>query len=249
MSAHAFDSAVVQNFTENAPEVSEEQADLSTFTLRGSRFLFVNSAMQELSGYSESELVGMSIFELLHSSSRETWWRSVKQLSPDKYNSISVDVLFTTKHQLRRQLNITLQLENEGNEYTTMGAISNQIQLETDATSTSALHSREYRKRFAVKLHDGILIVPVEEIEYVRAAGNYVEFHVGKKVYLSRSSINCTESMLNPSEFMRIHRSTIVNLAFVHQITPRNGDFSVRLKDGEVLSMSRNYRNQLNLLF
>src|SRR5258706_13853172 len=90
--------------------------------------------MQQLSGYSETELAGMSIFELLHCSSREKWWLSVKQLSPDKCISISVDVLFTMKHKLERQLNIALQLESEGNEYTITGAVTKRIQHETDGS-------------------------------------------------------------------------------------------------------------------
>jgi PAS domain S-box-containing protein len=250
MSAHTFDSPVGRNFPENALEVSEEQADPAAFILRGSRFLFANPAMEELSGYNGTELVGMSIFELLHSSSRENWWQSVKQLCPERSNSVSVDVLFTTKHKLKRQVNIELHLENDGNEYTIVGAVTSQIQYETHGTSVRALHRPEYRKRFAVKLGDRILIVPVEEIEYVRAAGSHVEFHVRKEIYLSRASITCTESMLNPSEFMRIHRSIIVNLSFVHQITPLDsGDFNVRLKAGEALTLSRSYRSHLNRLF
>jgi two-component system LytT family response regulator len=120
-----------------------------------------------------------------------------------------------------------------------------------DEASIVTLHSgRVYRERFAVKSRDRILVVHVGEIEYVQAAGNYVEFHVGKEVYLSRASIASTESMLNPSEFMRIHRSTIINLSFVDEITPRDtGDFTVRLKGGQTLTLSRNYRSQLNRLF
>jgi PAS domain S-box-containing protein len=133
MSAHVIDSPVGGNFPDTTPEMSEEQADRPAFKLRASRFIFANSAMQQLSGYSETELVGTSIFELLHSSSREKWWLSVKQLSPDKCNSISVDVLFTTKHEIR-QLDVALQLESDGNEYTITGAATNRIQLETDGS-------------------------------------------------------------------------------------------------------------------
>ncbi|MCU1309606.1 MAG: DNA-binding response regulator [Candidatus Angelobacter sp.] len=117
--------------------------------------------------------------------------------------------------------------------------------------SNTALHSGQvYRERFAVKSRDRILVIPVGVIEYVQAAGNYVEFHVGKEVYISRASIASTEALLNPSEFMRIHRSTIVNLSFVHEITSRDtGDFTVRLKGGQTLTLSRNYRSQLNRLF
>jgi PAS domain S-box-containing protein len=135
MSTHVIDSPVGGNFPDTTPEMSEEQADRPAFKLRASRLIFANSAMQQLSGYSETELVGTSIFELLHSSSREKWWLSVKQLSPDKCNSISVDVLFTTKHEIDLQLNVALQLESEENEYTITGAATNRIQLETDGST------------------------------------------------------------------------------------------------------------------
>jgi two-component system LytT family response regulator len=119
-----------------------------------------------------------------------------------------------------------------------------------DINSTASHSGRVYRERFAVKSRDRILVIPVAAIEYVQAAGNYVEFHVGKEVYISRASIASTETLLNPSEFMRIHRSTIVNLSFVHEIMSRDtGDFTVRLKSGQTLTLSRNYRSQLNRLF
>lgn len=131
------------------------------------------------------------------------------------------------------------------------GDVSLPFSVAADGASIMALHSgRVYRERFAVKSRDRILVVPVGEIEYVQAAGNYVEFHVGREVYLSRASIASTESMLNPSDFMRIHRSTIVNLSFIDEITPRDtGDFTVRLKAGQTLTLSRNYRSHLNRLF
>jgi len=131
------------------------------------------------------------------------------------------------------------------------GDVNLRFPVASDGASNIALHSGQvYRERFAVKSRDRILVIPVGVIEYVQAAGNYVEFHVGKEVYISRASIASTESLLNPSEFMRIHRSTIVNLSFVHEITSRDtGDFTVRLKSGQTLTLSRNYRSQLNRLF
>jgi two-component system LytT family response regulator len=107
-----------------------------------------------------------------------------------------------------------------------------------------------FPEHFAVKVHGRIFFVSAAEIDYVQAAGNYVEIHAGKKVYVTRTRINSMETRLNPSKFMRIHRSTIVSFSSIAEIERlETGDYSVQLKSGQILSLSRNYRAQLNRLF
>jgi two-component system LytT family response regulator len=100
--------------------------------------------------------------------------------------------------------------------------------------------------RFAVKDADGILLVRVDEVDWVGSAGNYAELHVGERSFLIRKMLSDLEEELDPLSFARISRSTIVNIGRVQRLrTLWHGDFAVHLKDGKVLRMSRRYRKRL----
>jgi two-component system LytT family response regulator len=74
----------------------------------------------------------------------------------------------------------------------------------------------------------------------------YVNLHVGTKVHLYRSSVTQLLQRLDPGQFIRIHRSAAVNVAQIRELRTRShGDFTVVLKDGGELAMSRGYRANL----
>ena len=90
-----------------------------------------------------------------------------------------------------------------------------------------------------------IYFVRIEEIDWIEAAGNYVHLHVGKEDHLLRESLTALEKKLDPSRFVRIHRSAIVNLDRVKEIVPQqSGDSVVVLLDGTRLRFSRWYRER-----
>jgi two-component system LytT family response regulator len=100
--------------------------------------------------------------------------------------------------------------------------------------------------RLAIKVNGRVVILKTAEIDWVQAAGVYVELHVGKKVYLHRASITEMETHLAPARFVRIHRSTLVNLDRVRELTPgTHGEFHVLLTDGTGLKLSKGYRHRL----
>jgi two-component system LytT family response regulator len=105
-------------------------------------------------------------------------------------------------------------------------------------------------ERLAVKSAGRVVFLRVEEIDWIEAAGNYLRLHVGKDFHLLRETMNALEARLDPESFVRIHRSTIVNLARVRELQPAfHGDFVVILENGTELTLSRNYRSKLqNLL-
>jgi two-component system, LytTR family, response regulator len=87
--------------------------------------------------------------------------------------------------------------------------------------------------------------VSVADIDWIEAYGNYVRLHVGAKTHLLRATMAHVESSLDPSQFGRIHRSSIVNLLAVREIQPWfSGEHIVILKDGTKLKLSRNYRDR-----
>ena len=103
--------------------------------------------------------------------------------------------------------------------------------------------------RLAVRVNGRVVILKAREIDWVEAAGVYVELHAGKKAYLHRASITELESRLSAARFVRIHRSTLVNLDRVRELTPRtHGEFIVMLTDGTALKLSRGYRHRLEEL-
>ena len=91
-----------------------------------------------------------------------------------------------------------------------------------------------------------LIVLRVPEIDWIESAANYVSLHVGKENYLVRETLQSLEGRLDPDQFIRIHRSTIVNLDRVQEIEPYfHGDYIVRLRDGQRLTLSRTYRERV----
>lgn len=100
--------------------------------------------------------------------------------------------------------------------------------------------------RFAVKDHDHFILLKPEEVDWVHSAGNYAELHALGRTFLVRMTMGELEGRLDPGQYVRVHRSTIVNLARVAEIRPHeHGEFHVLLKDGTRLRLSRRYRDRL----
>ena len=103
--------------------------------------------------------------------------------------------------------------------------------------------------RIPLKTHDRVMLVNVAEIDWVEADGDYVSVHVGARSWLQRETIAATEARLALSGFVRIHRSTLVNIDRVRELLPlTKGEFTVVLRDGTELKLSRNYRFALERL-
>jgi two-component system, LytTR family, response regulator len=101
----------------------------------------------------------------------------------------------------------------------------------------------EFDARLVIKTKGRIVFLNVDEIDWVEAAANYVRLNVGKESYLFRETISGTSERLNPSQFIRIHRSVIVNVGKIKELIPVNsGEYVVVLKSGKELSCSRGYR-------
>lgn len=104
----------------------------------------------------------------------------------------------------------------------------------------------ERPERFLVRKLDREFLVAAAEIEWLQAAGNYVNLHVRGRDYPLRSTMAAIEAQLDPARFARIHRSYMVNLDLVASIEPLDtGDARVHLRDGTVLPCSRRHRDAL----
>ena len=104
----------------------------------------------------------------------------------------------------------------------------------------------EYLQRIPVESKGKVRVVPVDEIDYIVAAGVYAELHVGDRRFIVRESMQTLEERLDPKVFMRIHRSAIVRIALVDVfLRGEGGDYEVQLKNGTRLRVSRARREAL----
>jgi two-component system LytT family response regulator len=104
----------------------------------------------------------------------------------------------------------------------------------------------KYLKRIPVKSSHGTTLVLTEEIDWISAAGHYLELHAGRETHLIRERLSQIEQRLDPETFVRIHRSIIVNLARIKSLHPLfNGDHLIILQNGQQLNLSRTYHEKL----
>ena len=104
----------------------------------------------------------------------------------------------------------------------------------------------KYLTRVMIKASGRMVLVKVEEIDFIEADGNYAKLHVGRKSHLLREKMNDLEGQLDPEKFVRIHRSTIVNVDRIKEMHPHfNGDYIVVLGDGRRLRLSRSRREKI----
>ncbi|HZD04865.1 MAG TPA: LytTR family DNA-binding domain-containing protein, partial [Longimicrobiales bacterium] len=95
-------------------------------------------------------------------------------------------------------------------------------------------------------LKDGFdaALVPVDDVDWIEADGNYVRVHTRKGVHLARRTLSSLEEVLDGRRFVRIHRSAIVNLDRVVRLTPGyGGSYLVILGNGTELTLSRGFRD------
>jgi two-component system LytT family response regulator len=107
-------------------------------------------------------------------------------------------------------------------------------------------HEKTYLSRLMIKLTNRVILVNVHDIDWIEADGNYAKLHVGRKAHMLREKMHDLESRLDPQQFVRIHRSIIVNLDRIRELYPHfNGDYMIVLVDGTQLKLSRSRREHL----
>jgi len=99
---------------------------------------------------------------------------------------------------------------------------------------------QQYQERLAVPVNGRILLIETKTIDWVEADRNTILLHLGESIYELRSTLSDIESRLDPRQFARIHRSTLVNISKVKEIHPWfHGHHKVILRNGKELRMSR----------
>jgi two-component system LytT family response regulator len=115
-----------------------------------------------------------------------------------------------------------------------------------------ALRGREsarYRTRFVVRRGSTHTFVAASDVAWINGVDNYLQLHAGGRSHLVRGTMKDAERELDPTSFLRIHRSTIVNITHIASIDAQaTGGYVVRMSDGAKLRTSRQYASRVRVL-
>lgn len=105
------------------------------------------------------------------------------------------------------------------------------------------------RDRILLKSSGEIIFLKTSEIDWIEAEGDYVKFHVAGRAHMMRGTMASLEARLDPARFIRIHRSTIVNVDRLRKLSPSfEGEYAVVLLDSTRLRLSRGYHDRIKAL-
>ncbi|MEM8764560.1 MAG: LytTR family transcriptional regulator DNA-binding domain-containing protein [Bacteroidota bacterium] len=110
------------------------------------------------------------------------------------------------------------------------------------------LNDSTFPSRVLVQFNKKLISIKVEEIVWVEAYGDYSKVHTGSNAFLSNFGISELESKLNPAVFVRVHRSSIINLDQVKELDRYGKSYDVTMSNGEVVRVSRGYMDTLKKL-
>src|SRR5215218_5957146 len=128
-------------------------------------------------------------------------------------------------------------------------ALAQQLAGLVAAPAAAAPPPARHLERLVLRDAGRVTLLPVDQIDWVEADDYYVQVHAGGKSHLLRQSLRELEEGLDPQRFLRIHRSTLVNVARVKSLEPLfHGEYWVVLHDGNRLKLSRSYRDRLDAL-
>jgi two-component system LytT family response regulator len=109
---------------------------------------------------------------------------------------------------------------------------------------------KSYPDKIAIKDGGETTLVQTEDIDWVDAAGDYMCIHANDETHVMRITMKDLEDQLDPANFQRVHRSTIVNLDCVTKVCSHmNGEFHLLLKNGASIKMSRSYKEKVKHFF
>jgi two-component system LytT family response regulator len=110
--------------------------------------------------------------------------------------------------------------------------------------------NKQFRTRLIVRSPGRVSIVNTIDVDWIGAEDDYACLHTQGRKHLLRETMNALEQQLNPEQFIRIHRSTIVNIERIKELRPLfHGEYAVVLSDGTKLTASRTHRKALDKAF
>ena len=199
--------------------------------------VFLDVQMPELDGFGVLREVGVERAPMV------VFVTAFDQYALRAFDVHAIDYLLKpfTDDRFRQSLDRAKQQVRQGR----LGDLSRKLAALLDHDEPAPVRER-YLDRLVVKSGGKVTLLPVDEIEWIDAEGDYVRIHVGKTWHLLRETMKNLEDQLDSARFVRIHRSTIVNLEKVKELQPFfRGEYVVVLHNGTTLKLSRGYRDNL----
>ena len=100
-------------------------------------------------------------------------------------------------------------------------------------------------RRITVKSGKEATLIPVDSIHYIAASGSYIDIKTTDNTYVLRKSLDKILEEINDRKFVRIHRSTIINIDYIDKLVyPNPGEIDTKMKDGKVFRVSNSYKKE-----
>jgi len=161
---------------------------------------------------------------------------------------IDEERLSQTIQRVRDQINDRLSVEQNAKLIDLIRSMEGApaIELSQIINNTKLSHESQYESHISIKDRGQITILDVKSIEWIDAAGDYMCLHADGATHILRETMKNMEKRLDPEIFQRVHRSTIINMGMVKELTPTSGGkYTLTLQSGNELQVSRNYREVL----
>lgn len=105
------------------------------------------------------------------------------------------------------------------------------------------------KNRLLLRTGGRVLFIEPHTVDWIEASDNYVVFHAGSEAHTVRMTMKVLEGTLDPEQFVRIHRSLIININRVRELRPLpHGDYTVVLQNATELTLTRSYRDRVQKL-
>ena len=205
--------------------------------------VFLDVQMPEMNGFAVLRALGTELTAAV------VFVTAYEQFSLRAFDVHALDYLLKPFHRRRFQEALRRVRQRFNNERE-LAAVRVRLAALLDTSDDADAARSGPLERLAIRTATKVAIVRVREIDWIQGDGNYVRLHVGAAVHLLRQTMKGLASQLDPSVFLRIHHSTIVNVERIRELQPwSHGDYVVVLDTGKRLMSSRTYSANLRRVF
>ncbi len=227
-------------------KVAHGQAVIDAVLEQDIDLLFLDIQMPEMNGFEvvkaiQNDIMPMIVFTTAHAS-----------YAVDAFNMMAIDYVLKPLHEMRvrqsveRALHVRATYERTGLEQdkmcwlATLDDVISKVNMDIDGKRESHLTGTE--SSFLIREKEETLIIASDNIDWFEAAGDYVCVHVGAKTHIMRATLKSVHARLPKQKFLRIHRSTLVNISRLRALIPApKGEAYLDLLDNTRLKVSRTY--------
>jgi two-component system LytT family response regulator len=196
--------------------------------------VFLDVQMPELDGFGVINAVGIERMPVV------VFVTAFDQYALQAFDAHALDYLLKPFDEERLQR--SLRRVRDRLQKTPLGQVSQRMLALLEQLDTR----NRYVERLVIRQEGRATFLPVRDIDWIEADGKQICVHAGAARHVLREGMSRVEAQLDPAEFLRIHRSTIVRIDRIREIQPWfQGDYVVIMRDNTQLTSSRGYRDRL----